>query len=183
MYAEPLIGAWARSGLVIGGTRVAERCDVLWLQTAETFADIRIPRQPAATVTTGHGPAELFYRPRAFGGVARWNDPVMVWDHLLDSDQQPATDAGTLDLATAGWAYEDGTVVYDGVEVPFREEWELLSAPGDPVRATVAAQRISVTCGAWRIDITEQRPDGPFRAERRAWRDGTWEIVGTVTSP
>ena len=39
--AEPLAGAWRRSGLTVAGVAVAERCDVLWLQPDRWYPDMR----------------------------------------------------------------------------------------------------------------------------------------------
>ena len=153
---------------------------MLWLQSAETFADIRIPLMAAAP-PSGHGPAGLFHRRRAFAGVARWNPPSMVWEHALDSDRNPGTDVGVLDLSTPGWVYEDGTVDWDGGTVPFREEWELISTPGAPVHVAETTRRISVTVGRWRIDIADGRPDAVFRADRLELCRGEWRVVGTLT--
>ncbi|MDT5315369.1 MAG: hypothetical protein QOE74_4389, partial [Mycobacterium sp.] len=41
-----LVGAWRRVGLLIDGVRRVDYCDVLWLQSADWFADIRTLIQP-----------------------------------------------------------------------------------------------------------------------------------------
>jgi hypothetical protein len=161
---------------------VPDLCDVLWLQSTEIFADIRIPRSGVASRSVS-GPAGLFYRPWAFAGVTRWNPPSVVWEHALDTDRDPVTDIGILDLSIPGWAFEDGTVVWEGRDVPFREEWKLVSAPGAPVHVLETPERICVTVGSWRIDVAEGRPGGVFRAERLEIRGGTWEVIGRVMVP
>lgn len=181
--AAALVGAWKRSGLLVDGLRVPDPCDVLWLQSAETYADIRLPLDPGATPETPGGPAGLFARASAFAGAAHWEPPSMVWEHALDAHPRGGTDQGTLDLSRDGWAYEDGTVTWEGRPVPFREEWERISTPADPVHVEATAGRISVTVGRWRIDVGDGRPAGEFRAERFERRGATWELVGTVTAP
>lgn len=188
--AEHLVGAWRRAGLVVDGARVADRCNVLWLQSTEMFADIRIPAgaSPVAGGTAAvEGPAGLFARPTAFAGAAHFDEPSMVWDHLLDANPHAGTDVGTLDLSRAGWAYEDGTVTWDGRKVPFREEWERLSPPGASVEIEAelwaTPRRISATVGRWRIDIADSRPEGGFRAERLEYTGSVWEVVGSVVAP
>ena len=38
-----LVGAWTRSRLVVDGASYADVCKVLWLQTTDWYADIRVP--------------------------------------------------------------------------------------------------------------------------------------------
>lgn len=67
--AGPLAGAWRRASLTVDGAAVAERCDVLWLQTNRWYADMRVPFDEAPP-GTGGGPETHFARPRAFAGTA-----------------------------------------------------------------------------------------------------------------
>lgn len=152
---------------------------MLWLQTDELYADIRIARPFAAGSSA---PTSSLFRTRAFAGTARWEEPCMVWEHLLDSDLSPGSDVGTIDLGTPGWAYEDGTFVWQGEEISFREEWELLSSPEDVGRAVVTRSRISVTVGRWRIDLSDDRPAGPFCAVKMERASDRWEVIGMVST-
>jgi hypothetical protein len=41
-----LVGAWRRNGILVGGRRVVDCSDLIWLQRPEWFAGIRLPVAP-----------------------------------------------------------------------------------------------------------------------------------------
>ena len=73
-------GAWRRTDLHIGG-RLRDDADVLWLQTSEWYADLRIPHDDHG------GPIE------AFAGPARWVEPLLhlAAPHRLGRARSPTT--------------------------------------------------------------------------------------------
>lgn len=178
--APELVGAWRRSGLVIDGVRQVDHCDVVWLQTPEWYADIRLRIDPTATPPPEGVPA-LFAEELAFAGPGHWDPPIMTWNHALDSGLEPAVDANPLTWED-GVAVERGTVSWEGSEVPFVEEW--LRMTGDDVTwaATPGERRARVEVGRWAIEISDDRPHGSFLATRYE-RDGTgWVERGSVTA-
>jgi hypothetical protein len=173
-----LVGAWRRSGLLVDGVRQVDYCDVIWLQTPEWYADIRLRIDPAATPPT-EGVAAMFAAEIAFAGTGNWSQPIMTWNHALDSSLEPAVDANPITWED-GVAVERGRVRFEGRDVPFVEEW--LRTTGDDVTwsATHADRRVRVEVGRWAIEITDDRPGGRFVATRSE-RDGDgWIEHGSV---
>lgn len=177
--AGPLVGAWCRAGLIVGGQRVKDRCEVLWLQSEDWYADIRVPAPDAGEAS---GPESLFARPWAFGGRGRWEPPVMTWEHLLDSDPDPDTDSNRLVL-DGDLAFEEGQIEWHGAAVPFCEEWQRISPPDAEVSTEVNANRIDIVLARWRITMLDERPYGPFRATRHERGASGWKPAGQVHAP
>jgi hypothetical protein len=180
--AGSLAGAWRRSGLTVDGVAVAERCRVLWLQTDRWYADMRVPCEPAGPgILTG--PETPFARPWAFAGTATWEEPVMTWSHHLDSEPDPEGDSNRLEPAGAIMV-EKGRIEWEGRFVPFTEEWQRISPAGADMAAEAGENRIVVTIDRWRIEIVDDRPNGPFRAMRYE-RDvgGEWQLCGSLLRP
>jgi hypothetical protein len=175
-----LVGAWNRCRLVVDGMPCVDFCQVLWLQTPDWYADIRVPSRP--TGASARGPAAVFARPWAFGGVATWERPVMTWHHRLDSMLQPNTESNRL-RPDGDVLVESGRFKWAGLWIPFREEWRRLSRPGDAVEAHAGTNRIQVTIGSYRIVVEDDRPSGPFRATRYGLQDGEWRTKGLVSEP
>ncbi len=175
-----LVGAWTRSRLVVDGTPCADVCKVLWLQTIDLYADIRVPCRAGAA--PAKGPAAVFARPWAFAGTATWDPPVMTWHHQLDSMLQPNVDSNPLER-DGDLLVESGRFKWAGLWIPFREEWRRLSRSDDVVGAEVQTRRIQVTIGAWRIDVEDDRPSGNFRATWHDFKDGTWRPTGSILEP
>jgi hypothetical protein len=175
-----LVGAWTRSRLVVDGAQCRDRCEALWLQTADWYADMRTPRHLHPPVEWG--PESAMARPRAFAGTATWRPPVMSWRHQLDYLGDPITDS--IPLKRKGdLLIEAGSLRWAGLAVPFREEWQRISQPHDEISAEVSARRIQITIGVWRILIVDDRPEGPFRASMLTRTDGTWRTLGKLTEP
>jgi hypothetical protein len=59
-----------------------ERSDVLWLQTATYFADVRIPNLPIV------GELDGLDEGQAFSGVGSFVEPRFTWAHDIDTRQQ-----------------------------------------------------------------------------------------------
>lgn len=175
-----LAGSWQRDGLVVDGRRVSDPCDVLWLQTPEWYADIRLPRGPG--VETDEGPTALFARPWAFAGIASWDPPTMTWEHQFDSRLEAAVDANPL-VKVGDLLVEEGWVVYDGRRVPFVEEWRKISTSDHQVSAVLRPQGVQVTIGPRRITIDDLRPVGDFLAVREELGPDGWSEVGRLCVP
>jgi hypothetical protein len=173
-----LVGAWRRSGLLLNGVRKVDHCDVIWLQTTEWFADIRLLIDPDAKVS-GEGVPAFFYREFAFAGVGTWEPPLMTWDHRLDSSLTPSLDANPLTWRD-GVAVETGSATVDGEPVEFIEEW--LRMTGDDVIcvATVDEHAARIEVGRFAIEIRDDRPTGAFVATRYEQRHGDWVVFGSV---
>ena len=175
-----LVGAWTRSRLVVDGAQCADRCLGLWLQTADWYADVRMPRDLRPPID--RGPEAIWTRPRAFAGTATWEPPVMAWRHQLDYLGERIADSIALDRK-GDLLIEAGSLGWAGLAIPFREEWSRISQPDDETCAEVSARRIQITIGAWRILISDDRPEGTFRASMFTLTDGTWRTSGTLTQP
>jgi hypothetical protein len=178
---EHIVGAWRRSGLILDSVRQVDHADVIWLQTPEWFADIRLRINPDSVVPTA-GVPEWFYEEFAFAGTSTWADPVITWDHVLDTRPDPAPDANPLTWED-GVAFERGTTEVDGVPTPFIEEW--LRMTDDDVTWSVdkgeGSARIEV--GRFAVEVKDLRPEGgSFTATRYHLEDGDWVKFGEVTA-
>jgi hypothetical protein len=172
-----LVGAWARSRLVVDGMRCADRCDVLWLQTPDWYADIRLP-STARVLRTG-GPEVVFARPVAFAGLACWNPPMMTWRRHLDSMCDQISDCSRLHFE-GDILVETGCLKWAGLTIPFREEWRRISVSQAEMSAQIDPDRIAITLGTWRIVVEEERPPGIFRAARHDFEGGSWRLRGSI---
>ena len=174
-----LIGAWRRTGLIIGGRRQIDFCDVLWIQGATWFADIRLPVSDLGP-DTDDPIATHFGRLRAFAGRASWIDPILHWDHEIDIDLTEVVDANKISWERGG-IVERGTRQRGGADVPWEEEWVRVSAPDAPVEAqSIGPKHLIVSVGPWQIEVTDERPGRPFKAVRRDLIDSVWQVVGEV---
>lgn len=186
--AAALTGAWRRSGLIVDGVTVTDRCNVLWLQTELWYADIRLPvrrsgAQPDDDGAFAAGPERCFARPWAFAGKASWDDPVMTWHHHLDSEANSEPDSNPLERS-GSLILERGRIAWEGRSVPFTEEWQRISPRDAEMCAEAKPGRITVTVGRWRIELADERPAGPFLAVRHE-RDesGAWRATGSLHLP
>ncbi|MHB8691229.1 MAG: hypothetical protein ACYDHH_08280 [Solirubrobacteraceae bacterium] len=173
-----LVGAWRRSGLILDGVRQVDHCDVIWLQTPEWFADIRLRIDPTTEVPANGVPA-WFHAEFAFAGVATFEPPVQTWTHLIDSNLEPSTDANPLSWED-GVVFETGKTELDGQEVQFIEEW--LRMTGDDVAwsADTGDRHARIEVGRFAVELSDERPAGAFVATRYE-RGGTgWTEVGSV---
>jgi hypothetical protein len=175
---KKLVGAWRRTGLIIDGVRHVDRCDVLWLQSADWYADIRLPLDPPGP-TPSDGVAAQFAKEWSFAGVANWSPPVMSWEHVIDVRANPPLDANTLQWENGG-IIERGTLLWKAREVPWAEEWTRLT--DDSVEPTVEAGSgyVHIAVGDWAIEVKDERPDGYFLSTRHDRVDGEWREIGSV---
>jgi hypothetical protein len=175
-----LVGAWTRHRLIVDGVRCVDRCQVLWLQTADYYADIRLPG-PLPSISDG-GPEMVFARPAAFAGAASWDCPIMTWHHQLDSLPDPISESSPLHFE-GDLLVESGWLRWAGLRIPFREEWRRISSCHDELVTEVDLTRIRITVGTWRIEIEDERPSGVFRASRLEFAAGSWRLAGTIVEP
>jgi hypothetical protein len=84
-----LQGAWRREGLARRDGPMEERSDVLWLQTASYFADVRVPNLPVV------GELDGLDERQAFSGVGSFVDPRFTWDHDIDTRQRQLLSSDT----------------------------------------------------------------------------------------
>lgn len=174
-----LTGAWRRDGLVVDGERVADPCEVLWLQTPDWYADIRLAKSDAVVEK---GPTALFAGPWAFAGIASWDPPIMTWDHQFDSRAETAVDSNPL-VKVGNLLVEEGWVAFGDRRVPFLEEWRKVSTGADPVSAEVRSDGVRVTVGPRMITVTDLRPAGDFLAVRYELDPSGWSEVGRLCVP
>jgi hypothetical protein len=175
-----LVGAWTRSRLVVDGAPCRDRCRVLWLQTIDWYADMRVPSTDGAA--SKGTPEAIFARPWAFAGAASWDPPVMTWRHHLDSMWETIVDSNRLDRQR-DLLVESGHLRWAGLAIPFREEWRRISRPDDEIFVHVDTNRIELTIGTRRIMMEEHRPRGPFRASQQDFVDGVWRVTASLLEP
>lgn len=175
-----LVGAWVRNRLVVDGVRCIDHCDVLWLQTADWYADIRLPSAPRA-VAAG-GPEVVFARPSAFAGLASWTPPIMTWQRHLDSMRDQVSDRSRLHFE-GDVLVESGCLRWAGLTISFREEWRRIGSGQEEMAAQVDADRIAITLGRWRIVLEDGRPPGVFRAARHDFEGDSWRLKGSIVEP
>jgi len=174
-----LVGAWRRVGVTLGGRRLVDHCDVVWLQTPSWFADVRLRLAPGRAAPTADVPAWL-YAEAAFGGVAAWSAPRMTWRHELDLDG--SVPPGCNDLCfDAGVLVERGDTEVNGRPTPFREEWLRMSAADPTWSARRAGSALRVEVGRWAIELLDERPGGSFSAVRLESAGGEWREAGRLT--
>ncbi|MEV6113102.1 hypothetical protein AB0L59_11420 [Streptomyces sp. NPDC052109] len=173
-----LIGAWRRTGLIIDGLRQVDYCDVLWLQSADWFADIRLPLDPVRPAPSD-GVAGYFAKEGSFAGLAHWSSPMMTWEHLIDVRKNPQPDSNHVHWQNGG-IIERGTKLWNAREVPWAEEWIRLT--DDSVEPVVEAddRHVHIVVGDWAIKIEDERPHGNFLSVRHDRIDGEWREVGSV---
>ena len=124
-----LIGAWRRSGLIIDGLRQVDHCDVLWLQGAEWYVDIRL-RISRPELLSGGDVAVRFARERAFAGTASWREPMLTWELTHPTEQKQQTRV-TQTLARP----------YDQTPKPARRASSCTTAPGRSSRGAILCRR------------------------------------------
>ena len=176
--ARKLIGAWRRSGLIIDGARQVDYCDVLWLQSAAWYADIRLALPALGPVPTD-GVAGHFAKERAFAGITTWDPPVITWEHVLDIRANPPLDSKSLRW-DGGVVIECGSQWWHGREVPWEEEWTRISDGDAEPTVTLDERYLHLAVGKWAIEVKDERPAKLFRATRFDRVAGSWREVGTV---
>ena len=153
-------GAWQRTDLRIGG-ELRDDADVLWLQTTEWYADLRIPHDD-------HGGAI-----EAFAGPARWVEPYFTWLHQIDWVGSFPDDVGHLTWDGSA-LIETGWFECDPKDKPYEERW-VPCQPASPrlaaVRSTIDRRAAHVRVGHEAITLVDDRPaGGGFAAAPRSVR-------------
>jgi hypothetical protein len=158
------VGAWRRRSIALPGGQPTEPCEAWWLQTDETFVDLRITRP-------GHeGNGLPFSSTRGFAGHFEIVDDGFRWHLELDSDGlAPRTDGSAgVDLYLDPG---DPLTLIEDAPGRFREEW-VQQASLDRIESIrtrdVIAVRIGDIRGAVWID------EGVVAA--RVWSD-SWSIA------
>jgi hypothetical protein len=158
-----LVGGWRRTELVVGG-EARDDADVLWLQGAEWYADVRIPHDDHG------GPVE------AFAGPAAWDPPHFTWHHRLDWLGSFPTDVGHLQWDRDS-LIETGTFDVDGEVQPYSERWIRAAAVGPRLVAVAPDASVAVVrVGEAAIVITAS-PSGGFAVRRDRIDAGAAEPV------
>lgn len=156
---DVLVGAWHRRSVQLADGEASEHAFVLWLQAADAFADVRIPR-PGAT-----GP---FATLEAFAGTTEFFPATseLAWHHAVD---RTGTFAG-VDRATVAWPdaatmVETGSIDIAGVPAGYTEVWAKVAAgPSHAHRRTDADGRgVHVEVGAFSL-VVDADADGVVTA-------------------
>ena len=173
---------------------------MVWLQTADWFADIRLlapttAGPPGATAGSGAadpgaGAAGLLVGAWAFAGTAVWASPRMTWEHRFDTCAATADDAsGPADAAVLDWdgpvLVERGSVPGPDGPVPYVERWARLEGSAPGAVALVDHRTVAVTSGSWRVTVTSMDggpAGGPVHATLELRRGERWDQEGRVAS-
>ena len=169
---------------------------MVWLQTADFYADIRLPapaadpmREPPGfgAADAGAGASGPLVGAWAFAGTAAWVPPRMSWEHRLDTRPAVISDAAVLDW-DGPVLVEHGSMPGPGGPVPYIERWARLEGSTANGAALVGPRTIAVTSGTWRVTVAV--PDGgaaggpaggPVHATLERRRGERWEMEGRVT--
>ena len=140
MTPAQLSGVWQRTSIAINGGEPSESATVLWFQLGDDFIDARFPREP-----------KPMSGPLAFAGRTIWQEPMLTWEHSLDSSEPTspglaaagstsARDEGRLSW-DGGRLIETGSLLHEGCPLQYVEVWERVEeAAGTPCfRSSFAA--------------------------------------------
>lgn len=113
---DNLIAAWKRESFQLIGEEACETSCVIWLQTANRYADVRVslPGYEA--------------RSESFGGTICWESPQLRFDHCIDLKDDD------VDIGVMSW---DGDVLVE--DASFEENGKLVSMKERWIRQTVNA--------------------------------------------
>ena len=164
-------GAWQRVSIAVDGGEAHEPATVVWVQTEEAYADLRIP-------TDGDDG-----QPMSFAGTTSWDEPHLTWHHEIDlADEPDPTEDG--DVGEVTWDGDDlverGTFTDgDGLQHTYVEVWRRLPGSDGPRRtARLGSHGITVQAGDHTLTVVDERPDGgAYRASYRRLDAGTWITV------
>jgi hypothetical protein len=151
---ELFVGVWVRESISLDGGPASETEDVVWLQGPETFADVRLARDPGTSVT------------EAFGGTTCWDGKALRWDHELDwHGGFAATDLGRIEWVDDVMV-ERGTMAVAGsdgerYEVAYEEIWRRETTAGPVVALGATAGRgtaLHLSVDGWSITLAAGAP-------------------------
>lgn len=104
-----LIGAWRRESFQMHGEEACETSSVIWLQTANRYADVRVSLPDHE---------ERF---ESFGGTSDWKSPELTFNHCIDLNDDD------VDIGVMTWdgdtLIEDATFEENGEMVSMKERW------------------------------------------------------------
>lgn len=132
-------GLWRRKSMVWADGRTDTTTQVLWLQTASLFADLRVPAdRPSSACRSGFGDytdAELARLAAMYGfaGVLDVEGASCRWHHALDFHPP----GGPADEAR--YALDGDILIETGIDAAYEEIWERQT----PVDAPLAAFRLA----------------------------------------
>ncbi len=163
-----LQGVWRREGRSLAGRPMAEVSQVVWAQAGDWFVDVRQPRGDG-------GPLSHLDEAQAFGGVARWRDGTVTWNHDLDTMARPSGHGDRAEVEL------DGAVLIERGP-GYEERWRLDGPPGqvsvlerrDP--AGVLTARLVSVDDVYALVWAGRRPGG---AALRFAEEG-WEVEACV---
>ncbi len=173
---EEFVGAWRRVGLLIDGVRRVDYCDVLWLQTADWFVDIRTLIVPGLAPEAGDVQAH-FTQELSFAGTTDFNGAKLRWRHLLDSREEAPPDENLV-VWQDKLLVESGHFPWQGREVPFVEEWGFLGREG--VTGVGEDGHVRVEAAGFANEAQRTGPD--FKAVKYLYSGGGWTQVGQVST-
>jgi hypothetical protein len=174
-------GAWRRVSIAVDGGPPGEACDVVWVQAASAFADIRVARP-------GYGD---LHPPASFAGTTAWRHPHLSWRHDLDLDagrsgagRSPEDTGDTGDVGDVGrvsWDGDDlveaGTFDDGGRPVPYVEVWRRMPRSDGPTHewASPDGTHRFVRAGDHAITVADERAaGGTYRACYRTRHGDEW---------
>ncbi|HEX3621233.1 MAG TPA: hypothetical protein VHT97_02850 [Acidimicrobiales bacterium] len=149
--------------VALDGGDTHETCDVLWLQSALFFVDVRVERVSGVVRA-------------CFAGTTTWAPPNLTWAHDLDIAAARAEDSGEVSWAGADLIERgSGLVPGIGAAASYVEHWTRL--PNDrPVRAELlAGGGVAVRAGRHRLAITPA-PSGALTATYRRLTPDGWRV-------
>jgi hypothetical protein len=108
-----LIGAWKRESFQMPGKEACETSRVVWLQTPNRYADVRVslPDHEEQTLS--------------FGGTIYWESPQLTFNHCIDLKNDD------VDVAVISW---DSDVLIE--DASFEDNGKMVSMKGRWVRQT-----------------------------------------------
>ena len=104
------VGVWQRESLQINGAPPFEDSHAIWLQTPSRYADIRVSQPNGSSLS------------EAFGGSQEWHAPALTFHHSLAFSVRLTQDIGSMSW-DGETLIEEGSAVYNGVNIDFRERW------------------------------------------------------------
>ena len=171
-----LIGVWKRQSIAIQDDPASEDSDVIWIQAATRYADLRVAL-PGYRVD-----------PLSFAGTLEWDAPVLTFHHELDLSGEGALDSGRLDDIASQDLIETGSFEVGGREIRYREHWQRLtelhpSFYAFESRSQQGLSAIAVEVADHRLVISDDRPAGGVYSAAYARRiRGAWQVQRSIGS-
>lgn len=182
MSAEPpsspalpdrFLGAWRRRSLALpeqGGVPF-EKQQVLWLQAASAFADVRLPLDPA-----DEDPQAA---PVSFAGVTTWDGTSLCWHRDLDLHRVTEADEGVITWEGDAMI-ESGSFTFGGALQPYHEVWvrdDPVVLPRLALHSTDRTARL-IRVGVQAVTVADERDHGGwYRACQRHLGEQGWTVV------